>query len=93
MSVIIKPYGNGLKFRVEAYVGITDITAKHLATVDTIVKKAFIGVEDEIEKQLYKEGLMTCNAMLCSIAEMREYGGHLVQAYIKQLDEKYKEEQ
>ena len=93
MSAKIESYGCGLKFRVTNHFGITDITAKDLGVVKQIVDDAFRKAEDEIEGQLYKQGLMTCNGMLCSIAEMKEFGSGLVQIHIKRLDEKYKEGQ
>lgn len=92
MSVSLESYGCGAKFRVKAYLGIVDITPKQVATVEKIVRTAFAKVEDEIEKQLYQQGLMTCNGILCDIVEMRKYGCDLVQEYIKELDDKYKEE-
>lgn len=92
MSVTTETYGCGRKFKVEVYFGITDMTSKQLEAVKEIVEVAFKKAEDEVEKQLYKTGLMTCNGMLCDIAEMRELGNYLVQAHIQELDEKYKEE-
>ena len=92
MSVIAESYGCGAKFKVKAYFGIVDITPKQVETVQKIVGTAFKNAENEIEKQLYKSGLMTCNAILCDIAEMREHGTDLIQAYIKELDEKYNNE-
>lgn len=91
MSAMVETYGCGLKFRVTNHFGITDITSKELTIVEKIVNDAFSKAESEIERQLYKQGLMTCNGMLCNIAEMKEYGSYLIQAYIKELDEKYKE--
>lgn len=92
MSVSSESYGCGAKFRVKAYFGIVDITPKQVGTVQKIVEVAFTMAENEIEKQLYEFGLMTCNGILCDIAEMREYGGDLIQTYIKELDEKYNKE-
>lgn len=92
MSATVETYGCDLKFKVVNYFGITDITSKELAIVEKIVNDAFSKAESEVERQLYKHGLMTCNAMLCSIAEMRECGNDLVQAHIEELDKKYKEE-
>lgn len=62
-----------------------------LADLESILNKAFASAEEQIEKELYKKGLMTCNAYLESIADMRVHGNDLVQNYIKELDEKYKE--
>lgn len=92
MSVELKDYACGTRFRIQGYFGIVDITPQYATVVKRIVENAFNNAEDEIEKQLYKQGLMTCNAMLRSIAEMKEHGNDLVQAYIKKLDEKYEEE-
>ena len=55
------------------------------------MNNAFYKAEIEIEKELYKRGLMTCNAYLESIEDMRVNGNYLVQEYIKELDKKYKE--
>ena len=93
MSAKIETYGCGLKFKVNHYFGITDITSKELIIVEKIVNDVFGQAEVEVERQLYKYGLMTCNGILCNIVEMKEYGSDLIQAYIKELDEKYKEEQ
>ena len=62
-----------------------------LGEIEDILNKAFTAAEEEIEKELYKKGLMTCNAYLESIADMRIHGNDLVQAHIKELDNKYKE--
>lgn len=62
-----------------------------LEQLESIMNNAFHKAEAEIEKELYKKGLMTCNAYLESIKDMRVYGNDLVQAHIKELDNKYKE--
>lgn len=62
-----------------------------LGDLEDILNKAFATAEEQIERDLYKKGLMTCNAYLESIADMRAAGNDLVQAYIKELDDKYKE--
>ena len=62
-----------------------------LADVDTIMNDAFKKAEEQIEHELYKKGLMTCNAYLERIDDMRIHGNDLVQSSIKELDEKYKE--
>ena len=62
-----------------------------LGEIEDILNKAFAAAEEEIERELYKKGLMICNAYLESIADMRIQGNDLVQAYIKELDNKYKE--
>ena len=62
-----------------------------LADLESILNKAFASAEEQIEKELYKKGLMTCNAYLESIEDMRIHGNELVQAHIKELDNKYKE--
>ena len=59
--------------------------------IEEILNIAFTTAEEQIEKELYKKGLMTCNSYLKSIADMRVHGNDLVQNYIKELDEKYKE--
>ena len=61
-------------------------------TITSIMDKAFDAAEEQIEKELYKKGLMTCNAYLEHIDDMRVNGNYLVQDYIKELDEKYKED-
>lgn len=62
-----------------------------LEQIESIMNNAFYKAEIEIEKELYKRGLMTCNAYLESIEDMRVNGNYLVQEYIKELDKKYKE--
>lgn len=62
-----------------------------LADIESILNKAFASAEEQIERELYKKGLMTCNAYLESIDDMRIHGNELVQAYIRELDKKYKE--
>jgi hypothetical protein len=62
-----------------------------IVDVDTIMNDAFQKAEEQIEHELYKKGLMTCNAYLERIDDMRVHGNDLVKSYIKELDEKYKE--
>ena len=62
-----------------------------LADLESILDKAFASAEEQIERELYKKGLMTCNAYLESIEDMRIHGNDLVHAYIQELDKKYKE--
>jgi hypothetical protein len=64
-----------------------------LEEIEAVMNKAFASAEEEIKKELYKKGLMTCNAYLESIDEMRLHGNDLVQANIKELDEKYGEKE
>jgi hypothetical protein len=74
-----------------AFAGIDDEQKDIIEDVDAIMKNAFQKAEEQIEKELYQKGLMTCNAYLERIDDMRMHGNDLVQAYIKELDEKYKE--
>lgn len=62
-----------------------------LTDLESILDKAFASAEEQIERELYKKGLMTCNAYLESIEDMRIHGNELVQAHIRELDNKYKE--
>lgn len=62
-----------------------------LDQIEYIMNNAFYKAEAEIERELYKKGLMTCNASLESIEYMRAHGNDLVQDHIKELDNKYKE--
>jgi hypothetical protein len=59
--------------------------------VEAIMSDAFQKAEEQIEHELYKKGLMICNAYLEQIDDMRVNGNDLVKSYIKELDEKYKE--
>ena len=71
---------------------IADIEAADTGLVedlDSMMDKIFDAAEEQIEKELYKRGLMTCNACLERIDDMREHGNYLVQDYIKELDAKY----
>ncbi len=71
---------------------ITDIeNLEQVKIIEDILNKIFDEAEDKIEKELYKKGLMTCNAYLENIDDMRKNGNYLVQAYIEELDKKYKE--
>ena len=89
MSVTKKSYGCDTKFRIEGYFGIADIAPEQAESIEKIVRIAVAKAEYEIEEQLYLQGLMTCNGMLCSIAKMKEDGNDLVQAHIKELETKY----
>ncbi len=62
-----------------------------LDELEDILNKAFSSAEEQIRRDLYNKGLMTCNAYLESIDDMRVNGNDLVQAHIKELDDKYKE--
>ena len=92
MSVNTKSYSFDKFFVVEIKSGISSISPKYLKQVEEIMQKVDDMVYYEIEKELYKQGLMTCNACLESIDDMRINGNYLVQASIKELDEKYKED-
>ena len=102
MSVVKETYGyNSNQCRLIYRYSITGILTNQeellekqnvlLDDIDGILNKAFASAEEQIEKELYKKGLMTCNAYLESIEDMRVQGNDLVQSYIKELDEKYKE--
>ena len=71
--------------------GISAEETDILKDVEAIMNDAFQKAEKQIECELYKKGFMTCNAYLERIDDMREHGNNLIQAYIKELDEKYKE--
>lgn len=60
--------------------------------IEDMLNKIFDMAEDEIEKELYKKGLMTCNAYLENIDDMRKNGNYLVKAHIEEMDKKYREE-
>ena len=71
---------------------ITDLETADTELVEdleSMMDKIFDAAEEQIEKELYKRGLMTCNAYLERIDDMREHGNYLVQDYIKELDAKY----
>ena len=95
MSVVKEAYGYGATHRNFTYryavTGINEEQTELLRDLEDILNKAFASAEEQIERALYKKGLMTCNAYLESIDDMRIHGNDLVQAYIKELDEKYKE--
>jgi hypothetical protein len=63
----------------------TELVNEIAGIMDTIFDVA----EKQIEKELYKRGLMTCNAYLERIEDMCVNGNYLVQDYIKELDAKY----
>ena len=71
---------------------ITDLETADTGLVeelDSMMDMIFDAAEEQIEKELYKRGLMTCNANLERIEDMRAHGNYLVQDYIKELDAKY----
>ena len=71
--------------------GLETADTKLIEELESIVDTIFDAAEEQIERELYKRGLMTCNAYLERIDDMREHGNYLVQDYIKELDAKYKE--
>lgn len=71
--------------------GISNDQNDLINDVDTIMQNAFNMAEEQIERELYHKGLMLCNSYLERIDDMRIHGNDLVQSYIKELDEKYKE--
>ena len=89
MDIRIKPYSFNTIFEIKASSIITSILPEQVETVKKIFETVFDKAEDEIEKQLYEQGLMTCNGMLCNIDQMRKNGNYLVQEYIEELDKKY----
>ena len=74
-----------------AITGLETANTELVNKIANIMDEAFDAAEEQIEKELYKRGLMTCNANLERIDDMREHGNYLVQDYIKELDAKYKE--
>ena len=96
MSAVKEIYSFGdKKCRLIYRYAITDLETADIELVNTITSimdKAFDAAEEQIEKELYKKGLMTCNAYLERIDDMRVNGNYLVQDYIKELDKMYKEE-
>jgi hypothetical protein len=100
MSAVKETYGyNNDRCRLTYKYSITGILTNQeellekqnilLEAIEAIMNKAFDSAEEEIEKELYKKGLMTCSANLESIDDMRVNGNYLVQDHIKELDEKY----
>lgn len=90
MDIRVKPYSFNTIFDVKASSCITGISPEQVETVKKIFETVFDKAEDEIEKQLYEQGLMTCNSMLFNIDDKRKNGNYLVQEYIEELDKKYK---
>ena len=83
---------NGEKCRLiyrYAITGLETADTELVKDLESMMDKIFDVAEDQIEKELYKRGLMTCNAYLERIDDMREHGNYLVQDYIKELDAKY----
>lgn len=75
-----------------AVTGLKTADIKLVEDLESMLDTIFDAAEKQIEKELYKRGLMTCNAYLEHIDDMRVNGNYLVQDYIKELDEKYKED-
>lgn len=95
MSVVKEAYGYGATQRKFTYrytvTGIDEEQTELLRDIEDILNKAFASAEEQIERALYKKGLILCNAGLECIDDMRMHGNELVQAHIKELTEKYKE--
>ena len=72
-----------------AVTGLETADTELVEDLNSMLDKIFDAAEEQIEKELYKRGLMTCNAYLERIDDMREHGNYLVQDYIKELDAKY----
>lgn len=72
-----------------AITGLKTADTELVNKITSIIDEAFDTAEEQIEKELYKRGLMTCNAYLESIDDMRVNGNYLVQDHIKELDAKY----
>ena len=93
--MIKETYGwNGEKCRLTYRYSITGLETADTELVedlDNMVEEIFDTAREQIEKELYKRRLMTCNAYLERIDDMREHGNYLVKDYIKELDAKYKE--
>lgn len=91
--MVKETYGwNGEKCRLTYRYSITGLEAadtKLVEDLESMVDTIFDAAEEQIERELYKRGLMTCNAYLERIDDMREHGNYLVQDYIKELDAKY----
>lgn len=82
----------GRKCRLLYRYAVTDLETADTELVEdleSMMDKIFDVAEEQIEKELYKRGLMTCNAYLERIDDMRANGNYLVQDHIKELDEKY----
>ena len=72
-----------------AITGLETADTELVKDLESMMDKIFDAAEEQIEKELYKRGLMTCNAYLERIDDMRVNGNYLVQDYIKELDAKY----
>lgn len=94
MSVTKEVYGlNEDTYCLRYNFSITDIKdLEQIKIIENMLNKIFDMAEDEIEKELYKKGLMTCNAYLENIDDMRKNGNYLVKAHIEEMDKKYREE-
>lgn len=72
-----------------AVTGLETTDTKLVEELSSMMDAVFNAAEERIERELYKRGLMTCNAYLERIDDMRVNGNYLVQDYIKELDAKY----
>jgi hypothetical protein len=72
-----------------AVTGLETADTKLVEDLESMMDTIFDVAEKQIERELYKRGLMTCNAYLERIDDMRVTGNYLVQDYIKELDAKY----
>jgi hypothetical protein len=72
-----------------AVTGLETADTKLVKDLESMMDTIFDAAEEQIKKELYKRGLMTCNAYLERIDDMRVHGNYLVQDHIKELDAKY----
>lgn len=72
-----------------AVTGLETADTKLIEDLESMMDTIFDVAEKQIERELYKRGLMTRNAYLERIDDMRVNGNYLVQDYIKELDAKY----
>lgn len=82
----------GRKCRLLYRYAVTDLETADtelIEDLESMMDKIFAVAEEQIEKELYKRGLMTCNAYLERIDDMRANGNYLVQDHIKELDDRY----
>ena len=82
------PVTKELKY--EAYFG--NIRPEEAADLKEIIEKYYLEAEDKIELALFRRGKLLANGSVEQLEEARTWQNDSVQKYIKELEEKDKEE-
>lgn len=78
------------QFCYEAYFG--NIKPEEEDRLKEIIEKYYFEAEDKIELALFRIGKLLVNGSVENIEDARTWGNDSIQKYIKELEERYKEE-